>query len=237
MRQRILVLAAVVTTLAGTAGLAATPVSADGLSFPITTVIEATPGSVIEIGRMVLDIELAGPDCTWTATAVNQESAHTGNDIIISSGGQELVLDGVEDAAGKVTSGSGSAYLVDEVLVSLRMGPDGVFSAGIDLTITYDEGCQPVPVTTTTGVAPTTTLAPTTETMPEVEPQGPTTAPPATAVPTTAAPPTTVAPAAEPVLPITGAPWLSLLTTLGTAMVVAGFAITRRPRAGHTNRH
>lgn len=222
------------------------PAAAEGISVPTDTVVVAEPGSSVELGRTAVDTTLAGPDCTWTASAQNQESVHFGNNIVIRSGGRELTLGGVEDTPHKVTSSSGSAYLTQEIVAVLQMGPDGVFSGGINLTISYDN-CQPeLPTTLLPTTLPPTTLPPTTveptivsepTTSPpvDVDPQGPsttmvpTTPVPTTPVPTSAGPPATEV-AATPVLPVTGSDWPLLLGVIGSSLLAAGFALTRRVR-------
>ena len=125
----------------------------DEVTLPINTVVRAAPGSIIELGQMPIRTSLVGgSSCTWTAVVKNQHSVHPGNDVLIRSGQSELTLAGVEDTADKVTSSTGSVYLVDVVVVLLRMGPDGVFSGGMDLTVQY--GCA---ASTTTAAAATTT--------------------------------------------------------------------------------
>jgi hypothetical protein len=160
-RQIAIVLALLVVVLPSAAA------ADDGVKLPTSTVVHAPPGSVVELGRVPIRTDLAGPSCTWTAKVLNQQSVHPGNDVIIRSGQSELTLSGVEDTAGKVTTGSGSVYLVNEVVVLLHMGPDGVFSGGLDLSIHYE--CTPVTTTTaatttTTTAAPGTTVASTTTT-------------------------------------------------------------------------
>ncbi|MEZ5379304.1 MAG: hypothetical protein R2733_22585 [Acidimicrobiales bacterium] len=213
-------------------------VAAADLTLPTDTVVYAEPGSMIELGRVPVDTERAGPLCTWQASVTNQNSAHPGNDIVITSGESELVLADVEATEGKVTTNTGSAYLVDEVVVTLRMGPDGVFSGGLDLTIRYDQ------CTTTTTAPPTTAPPAPTTTEGDLEPLGPTvtTAPPdtapatpSTAAPTTSAPTTTVdIEPAGPVLPITGGNRSQPLLATGLALVGLGAVgvITTR-RAAH----
>ncbi len=218
--------------LMGTAMAFAPPAGATDLSLPTDTVVYAEEGSLIELGRAPVDTDLAGPLCTWEATVTNQNSAHPGNDIIITSGDSELVLSEVEATEGKVTTNQGSAYLSSEVVVTLRMGPDGVFSGGLDLTIRYDQCTTPttvpettvpettVPPTTATPTTPApTTAAPTTLPDGDLEPLGPTvtTAPPATTTTIEIAP-------AGPVLPVTGGSNTIPMLIGGAALVGIGAA-------------
>ncbi len=216
----------------------------EGLSLPVGTVIRAEPGTVIELGRAVIDQDLAGPLCTWSASATNQESVHLGNDIIVQSGDAELVLAGIEDSPGKVTTAAGSAYLTDEVVFLLRMGPEGLFSGGLDVSIHY-ETCQPEPTTTlpasTTVLEPTTTTIESTTTLLElttiVESTTPTTAPATTEIAVGPAGPSTLpatttstsmAPApAGPTLPVTGSGLSGLLAATGATLLTAGLVLFR----------
>lgn len=203
--------------------------AADSLTLPLDTVITAEEGSVIELGRVDVDEDIAGPLCVWEASVANQESVHLGNDILMRSAGTELVLSGIEDAPDLVTTNTGSVYLADEVVVLLRMGPDEVFSGGLEVVINYSN-CRPAPPTTTETTGVTEPEAP--------EPSGPTTAPPTiaptTIAPTTIAPtdePTTVAPTTEPegpVLPVTGSRNTLPLLASGVAMIAAGAMVLRR---------
>ncbi len=231
----------VATAMAGV--LAFAPgVGAVDLSLPTDTVVYAEPGTLIELGRVPVDTDLAGPLCTWEASVTNQNSAHPGNDIIVRSGDSELVLSEVEATEGKVTTNSGSAYLVDEVVVTLRMGPDGVFSGGLDLTIRYDQctttTTAPAPTTVPETTVPETTVPETTVSEPTTAPETPTTAGdlaplgPTVVTTTTTAPTTTtvdIAPAG-PVLPVTGSDHSQRLLLSGLGLVGVGAAASLTTR-------
>ncbi len=216
--------------------MTAMPVDAgDSLTIPVDTAIYADPGSVIELGRVDVQTELAGPLCTWQASVMNQVSVHPGNDILIQSGGNTLVLSGVEDTAWSTTSSSGTAYLVDQVIVSLRMGPDGVFSGGLNIAIHY-ENCEPVPPTTeettTTTEATTTTEEVTTTEEPTTTTEGevvvkPQTITVASTTTTQAATSTTQAPIVE-TLPVTGSGWTTAFGLIGIGLIGAGLVLVRK---------
>lgn len=218
----------------------------DALTIPRGTVVRGSSGDVIELGRLPVDNTRAGPLCTWTATVMNQQSAHPGNDILVESNGVTLVLADVEAAPDKVTVNSGSVFLSDVVVVSLRLGADGVFSGGMDVAITYSS-CGELP--TTTVVVPTTTetlattTQPTTETTtPDTtagtEPEGPevSAADDTTTTETTAAPAmtsTTVPPATD-TLPVTGSELTLPLVVAGLVVSVVGVglvSVSRRREA------
>ena len=60
---------------------------------------------------------------------------HPDNDLIIRSGTSEVVLQNVEDVPGGSVEAAGTLVLGPEVTVTLHMGPDAVFSAGLDVVI------------------------------------------------------------------------------------------------------
>ncbi len=193
-------------------GLGSSAASAADLELPVDTVIEADAGSLVELGRVPVDTGRAGPLCTWSATVINQESSHSGNDILVTSGDTTLVLAGVEDTANKVTTNTGSVYLSDEVVVTLRMGPDEIFSGGLELDIRYDS-CVPAPAVTTPTTAP--------------EPEGPTTVAPTTIPTTVTSPP----PAGPDILPVSGPSRLAATLAIGLSLTGAGVLLTRGVRS------
>lgn len=132
----------------------------DGLTIPASTVIRGNAGDVIELGRIPVDTARAGPLCTWQATVMNQTSVHPNTDILLESNGTTLVLADVEAVPNKVTSNSGSVFLADEVVVSVRLGPLGLFSGRMEVTIDYSK-CQPTTTSTSTSTS-TTALSPVT---------------------------------------------------------------------------
>jgi hypothetical protein len=172
------------------------------LSLPIDTVISADEGEIVTLVSEPVDPALQGATCSWDFHVQNQESVNPGNDLVLFTSGFEWVVSGVEDAAGQVLHVEGSFELGETVTVSLRMGPHGVFSAGLTIEVVCQEG--------TAGA--TATPAPT-------ETPAPTTVPTATAAPEVAgkvvtAQPTATAPAA---LANTGPP-----SSTGPLVMVAG---------------
>jgi hypothetical protein len=126
----------------------------DTLNIPANTVIRGTPGDVVELGRIPVDSSRAGPLCTWQATVTNQTSVHPNSDILLESNGTTLVLADVEATPNKITSNSGSVWLADEVVVSVRLGPAGLFSGRMVVRIDYSN-CPPETTGTTQGVSTT----------------------------------------------------------------------------------
>ncbi|MGH1504073.1 MAG: hypothetical protein ACRBI6_10995 [Acidimicrobiales bacterium] len=227
--------AAVVSILGALVLTAAFASPVDGSDLTVgTTYIWAEPGSHIELGRAPLG-GTEGQVCTWSATATssNQHSVHPGNDIVVRSGDTSIVLAGVEDVAGGSVSGTATGALGADLVATLVMGPDGVFSGGVTVTATVVSCATPTtePTTTETTEEPTTTTTTettsteTTDSQPSVAPSGPTTAAPTsqTVVVAPTTPPTT--PLTE--LPVTGPGATSALAAVGTALLAAGFMLTR----------
>jgi hypothetical protein len=98
--------------------------------------------------------ELQGSRCNVQADAENQSSVHPGNDLIVASGSDSETLFDVEREAGVLTTASGELTLGSEVTVSLSLGPDGIFSGGITVTI---GSCETVTTTTPPPSESTTT--------------------------------------------------------------------------------
>ncbi len=119
----------------------------------IDTVVYADEGSVTRLDQATTPSELVGLTCPVVAAAENQSSVHPGNDLIVASDGDSMVLADVERAPGAVTPGDGTLTLGETITVSLRMGRDGVFSGGMTVTL---GDCAP-PTTTTTSSSTTTT--------------------------------------------------------------------------------
>ena len=132
---------------------------------PLSTVVRAPEGSVTVLESTETPDELVGESCRVTAESENQSSVHPGNDLLVESG-TSIVLEDVEAQPGGTVTASGTMVLSEEIVISLLMGPDEVFSAGIQ--VQFD--CPPEPTTTTseqtttTSEATTTTAEPTTTT-------------------------------------------------------------------------
>ena len=126
---------------------------ATAIEISIDTVVTAGEGSITVLATADTPPDLIGLSCVGVAEAINQPSVHPGNDLIVASGDDSIVLEDVEREPNAVTTAGGLLTLGPTVTVSLRMGPDEVFSGGIVFTIGE---CTP-PTTTTT--EPTTTTA------------------------------------------------------------------------------
>ena len=134
----------------------------------IDTVVTAGEGSITVLATADTPPDLVGFSCAGVAQATNQPSVHPGNDLIVASGDDSIVLQDVEREPGAVTTVEALLTLGPTVNVALRMGPDEVFSGGLVFTIGE---CTPPttttePATTTTEPATTTTEPATTTTEP-----------------------------------------------------------------------
>jgi len=163
------------------------------IEISIDTVVSAQEGSITLLATTDTPPDLIGLSCVGVAEAINQPSVHPGNDLIVASGGDSIVLEDVERESGAVTTAEAPLTLGPTVTVSLRMGPDEIFSAGLVFTI--DE-CTPPTTTTTEPPTTTTTEPPTTTT---TEPPTTTTTEPTT---TTTQPTTTSTQAPGPAIVI-----------------------------------
>lgn len=183
----------------------ATQATADDQEFeivvPLPTHVKAPPGTEEVLNVTETPEHLVGETCSVTAQARNQSSVHPGNDLAVESASR-IVLADVEATPGGVVTAADTLVLSETITITLRMGRDGVFSAGIEVRLQ----CPP-PTTTTTTMATTTTVAATTLTTSDTT----TTAAPTTTVTTTgpsstAAPTTTIEDEilSTQVLPFTG---------------------------------
>jgi uncharacterized repeat protein (TIGR01451 family) len=127
------------------------------IEISIDTVVTAGEGSITLLSTTNTPPDLIGMTCIGIARATNQPSVHPGNDLIVASGDDSIVLEDVEREPGAVTTAEALLALGPSVTVSLRMGPDGIFSGGLVFSIG-----ECAPPTTTTTEASTTTTQPTT---------------------------------------------------------------------------
>ena len=122
-------------------GLAAAPASAQAtvIEIPIDTVVRGTAGSEHLLVTAPVDPADVGQECNVVVEGQNNESVHLGTDLIVRSGTSEVVASDVERAPNAVTEATGTLVLGPDVTVSVRLGPDGVFSGGLVVTAE----CQP----------------------------------------------------------------------------------------------
>lgn len=138
------------------------------IEIPFETVIRAEPGSVHLLATAPVPTELQGVTCPVAAVAENESSVHPGNNLIVATDGDSIVLEDVERAAGAITVAEEELTFGSTITVTLVLGEHGVFSAGMvvrfcDIPVTTTT--TTVETTTTTSEASTTTIPTTTTTM------------------------------------------------------------------------
>ena len=228
--------------------LLALPAAAiDDITIPLTTVVRGAEGESFLLAEAPTGAD-AGCEAVVSATAHNNESIHIGNDLIVASGGNQVVLSDVESANGKVTTANGTLVLGDTITVTLVLGqadegrPRSVFSGGMTVTVS----CTPDETTTTTAPETTTTTeAITTTTSTTLPETTTTTVPPVTSssvlgtttttLPVTASSvlgtsTTTIPPVTGSTLPFTGPEDVAGMAMAGAALLVLGGAIMAATR-------
>ncbi len=118
------------------------------ITIPVETVIKGAEGSQHVLDTVDVPTESQGEVCRVTAVARNQDSEHPDSDLLISSTTDVEILDVENTAFGTVFSG-GEITLGETITVTLTLGADRVFSAGLDVEI----DCPPFNPTTTTTTA------------------------------------------------------------------------------------
>ncbi len=130
------------------------------LTIPLDTVAYIPWDSNRLLATEPVPQQFAGQSCAVTGISRNQDSVHPDNDLIIRSGTSEVVLQNVEDVPGGSVEAAGTLVLGPEVTVTLHMGPDAVFSAGLDVVIDCTQVTPTtIETTTSTTLATTTTTA------------------------------------------------------------------------------
>lgn len=171
-RQRIWTWGGIIALIAAVTLIATAAWSQTTVEIPIETIFKGDPGDLFAIGEAPAP---AGTQCVAELEGHNNESIHPDSDILVGPATFTDVENGTFQAAGLAFTSDG----VNQVYV--RLGADGVFSAGFLLEVT----CNPPNTTTTTNTAtPTTTLPQPSTTV--AEPPPTTVTPPAT---TTTSPP------------------------------------------------
>jgi hypothetical protein len=114
---------------------------------------EYPPGTVLEVHTA--SVPTPGATCE-VLLEMNNESPHAGNDLLVSSGGQSLTFEDVEDDLGVQTFGPlGPITLGNEIVFSVRIGEDETYS--IDAMFTFD--CETTPQPEPPPVEPPTSVA------------------------------------------------------------------------------
>jgi len=118
--------------------LLAMPVAAqtNTISIEVDGIVRGDPGEIFQVAFVNVDPGMVGWLCTGTAQTENNASQHRNNDFILASGGASATIPNWERVAGAITSMSGTLVLGDSITVDLRLGPDGVSSGGVLITLT-----------------------------------------------------------------------------------------------------
>ena len=123
-------------------GVASATSSTAEISIPVSTVVRNIGvGNSKVLVTKDIDEDAQGMTCSVKAGAENQGSVHPGNNLVITSGDSSVTLEDVERAPNVTTSANGELTLDESVAVSLVMGKDNVFSAGMDVVLS----CEDVP--------------------------------------------------------------------------------------------
>jgi hypothetical protein len=226
----VVILVAMLIIIGPARPVAAVAIDDFSIVIPIDDLELEDEGSITPLASAPVGAEYVGQTCTVTSIAENQESIHPGNNLTVASGSSVVVLEDVESGANVIVTADGVLVLGTEIVVSLVMGPDEVFSAGLEVHI----NCSAVEETTTTT---TTTIATTTTTVGVgstslVSPPEETTSTVDDSVGGTVITSTTVADEVEDlvVLPFTGPHDGALLFLVGSALAVTGILIVGRKR-------
>lgn len=115
------------------------------ITIPIETIVKGAAGSRHVLAVVDVPAESRGETCQATAVSHNQSSAHPNSNLSVSSQTVVEILD-VENQAGQTVYAGGLLTLGDHVTVTLTLGADRVFSAGLNVEI----DCPPFNPTTTT---------------------------------------------------------------------------------------
>jgi hypothetical protein len=111
------------------------------ITIPLDTSVFGAPGSEHLLGTVAVPADDVGRECGVAAEGMNNESVHPDTDLIVRSGDGELVVPDVERAPNVRTEATGTFTLGTEVSVLVQLGPDGIFSGGVVVTVE----CVPVP--------------------------------------------------------------------------------------------
>lgn len=121
------VLVLLVSLLSATAAFAAVGFEVD---IDVDDTIVDTPGTIHLVDdEDDIPAEALGQQCTVRSVGLNQDSVHPDNDLIVESAGTTVILPDVERTPGQITEGIGTLTLGNIIVVSVRLGSDGVFSA------------------------------------------------------------------------------------------------------------
>jgi hypothetical protein len=125
------------------------PASADRIDLE-QRVLFGEEGSVVEVAVERVEPDQVGASCTMRVHTENQESVHPGNDLVITTGDSQAVIEDVEAVADAGRDLSAPVVLGETIVVELRFGPDRLSSMGYVLAvdcsttgpILADDGCD-----------------------------------------------------------------------------------------------
>lgn len=163
--------AGVAAAVAVSAPVSAQVVVEDVIVIPVDSRFGAPPGSVTQVASVAVPEDFQGVECIFDVQDVNNESVHPNNDLILSSGSTSGEVQNFETEAFGTVGASLMLTLGPTVDVSIRMGPDGRSSGGVNISV----DC-PLPAAPTT-TAPTPSTSEPTPEVPESTPSVPATTP------------------------------------------------------------
>ncbi|MGH1503125.1 MAG: hypothetical protein ACRBI6_06190 [Acidimicrobiales bacterium] len=180
------------------------------LTVPVGGAVHGAPGASVVRATVDVPLDVQGQRCELRVEGENQWSVHPGNDLIVLTGDEAVVVVDFEGAPNAVTAvTAGSVVLGSSLSVSVRFGADGVSSGGVRVVV--DACVAPGPPPTATPSSVPTTILPNgaTTTLPTATSEpGPTSSPTPTSEPVPAGPTTvsSVAPSTTPDRVVTTAP-------------------------------
>jgi hypothetical protein len=116
------------------------------VTIPATTVVRGAPGTVHVLATKDVPADLVGQQCSVTGVGANNESVHPETDLIVASGGSQVVVPDVEATPGGSTTASGTVTLGTTVTLSVQLGPDGAFSGGGSVNFVCTPSVTPGPL-------------------------------------------------------------------------------------------
>lgn len=102
-------------------------------------VLYGEEGSVHQLAEVPVDADRVGSSCTLQVHTENQFSVHPGNDLLITTGGVQSVIEDVEAEPDADRDLSAAVVLGPVLVVELRFGPHQVSSMGFDLSVECPE--------------------------------------------------------------------------------------------------
>lgn len=104
-------------------------------TIPTQAVIRGPEDYEHRVKRLTVPTEHVGRECSVVAQGLNNHSVHPDTDLVVRSGGSEVVAYDIERAPGAVTVAEGTLVLGPEVVIYIRLGPMEVFSGGLIVTV------------------------------------------------------------------------------------------------------